>query len=107
MERRRKGAGAVWLGLPDCGLLRTGMAADVVCLDAASVRDMATYDDPRRYPEGIPYVVVNGKLVIDQGRHTGNLPGRALRKKTRPDQQINRTRRRWDRDPASPSGWAR
>ena len=94
MVRRLTGAAAARLGLPDRGLLRTGMAADVVCLDAASVRDMATYDDPRRYPEGIPYVVVNGKLVIDQGRHTGNLPGRALRKKTRPDQQINRTRRR-------------
>ena len=84
MVRRLTGAAAARLGLPDRGLLRTGMAADVACLDAGSVRDLATYDDPRRYPEGIPYVVVNGKLVIDQGRHTGNLPGRALRKKKKP-----------------------
>ena len=57
------------------------MAADVVCLDRASVRDTATYNDPRRYPEGIPYVFVNGKLVIDLGRHTGILAGRALRRR--------------------------
>ena len=41
---------------------------------------LATYDDPRRFPAGIPYVLVNGQLVIDGGEHTGALPGRALRR---------------------------
>lgn len=67
------------LGFADRGLLRPGMAADIVCLDPETVRDTATYDDPKRYPEGIPYVAVNGRLVVDDGRHTGDLPGRALR----------------------------
>jgi N-acyl-D-amino-acid deacylase len=67
------------LGLPDRGLLRPGMAADVVCFDPERVRDTATYEEPRSLPEGIPYVLVNGRFVVDDGRHTGDLPGRALR----------------------------
>jgi N-acyl-D-amino-acid deacylase len=55
------------------------MAADVVCFDPETVRDTATYEEPRRFPEGIPYVIVNGRFVVDDGWHTGNLPGRALR----------------------------
>ena len=67
------------LRLPDRGLLRPGMAADVVCLDPGRVRDTATYDEPRQLAEGIPYVVVNGVPVVDDGRHTGATPGRGLR----------------------------
>ena len=67
------------LGFPDRGLLRPGMAADVTCIDPETVRDTATYEDPRRLPEGIPYVIVNGVVVVDDGRHTGALAGRALR----------------------------
>jgi N-acyl-D-amino-acid deacylase len=67
------------LRLPDRGLLRPGMAADVVCFDPETVRDTATYEEPERLPDGIPYVAVNGQLVVDDGRHTGALPGRALR----------------------------
>lgn len=67
------------LGFPDRGLLRPGMAADVVCFDPATVQDTATFEEPKRLPVGIPYVAVNGVLVVDDGRHTGNLPGRALR----------------------------
>lgn len=67
------------LGFPDRGLLRPGMAADVVCLDPVAVRDTATYEEPRRLPEGIPYVIVNGRFVVDDGRRTDELPGRALR----------------------------
>ncbi|NLW50144.1 MAG: D-aminoacylase [Candidatus Brocadiaceae bacterium] len=66
------------LGQWDRGLLRPGMAADLVAFDPETVRDTATYEDPRRYPEGIPYVAVNGVLVKDEGRHTGALPGRVL-----------------------------
>lgn len=67
------------LGFPDRGLVRPGMAADLVCLDPETVRDTATYEEPRSFPEGIPYVAVNGRLVVDEGRHTGDLPGGALR----------------------------
>jgi len=67
------------LGFLDRGLLRPEMAADVVCLDPETVRDTATYEEPRKLPEGIPYVIVNGRLVVDDGRRTGEFPGRALR----------------------------
>jgi len=80
MTRRLTSAPAARLGLSDRGLLRPGMAADIVCLDADTVRDTATYENPKSYPEGIPYVLVNGRIVIDDGRHTGALPGRALRR---------------------------
>jgi N-acyl-D-aspartate/D-glutamate deacylase len=43
------------------------------------VEAKATFDNPKQYPEGINYVIVNGKLVIDNGVHTGALPGRALK----------------------------
>jgi len=78
--RRMTGAPAARLGLAERGLLRDGFAADLVVLDPARVRAMATYDDPRRFPEGIEHVVVNGTLVIDGGTHTGATPGRALRR---------------------------
>jgi N-acyl-D-amino-acid deacylase len=68
------------LGLPDRGLLRPGMAADVVCFDPDRVQDTATYEEPCRTPEGIPYVLVNGVVVVDDSDHTGALPGRALRR---------------------------
>jgi N-acyl-D-amino-acid deacylase len=67
------------LGFGDRGLLRPGMAADVTCFDPDSIRDTATYEEPRRLPEGIPYVIVNGTLTVDDGRRTDALPGRALR----------------------------
>ena len=67
------------LGFPDRGLVRPGMAADLVCFDPETVRDTATYDDPKQLPEGIPYVAVNGRLAVDGGRLTGDLAGRSLR----------------------------
>jgi N-acyl-D-amino-acid deacylase len=80
MVRRLTSAAARRLGLPDRGLVRPGMAADIACFDEGAIRDTATYDQPRSAPVGIPYVVVNGRVVVDQGRHTGELPGRALRR---------------------------
>jgi N-acyl-D-amino-acid deacylase len=68
------------LGFLDRGLLRPGLAADVVCFDPLAVQDTATYEDPRQLPEGIPYVIVNGRVVVDDGRHTGELAGRAIRR---------------------------
>jgi N-acyl-D-amino-acid deacylase len=67
------------LGLADRGLLRAGMHADVTCIDPETIRDTATYDEPRSLPEGIPYVLVNGRPVVEDGRHTGVLAGRAIR----------------------------
>ena len=67
------------LGLKDRGQLKTGFAADVVMFDAARVRETNSFEKPKSYPEGIPYVIVNGVLVIDQGQHTGAKPGKALR----------------------------
>ena len=78
--RKMTGAPAARLGLRDRGLLRDGYAADLVVFDPERVRNLATYDEPRRYPEGIEYVAVNGELVVDEGRHTGRLAGRALRR---------------------------
>jgi len=78
--RRMTGAPAARLGLRERGLLRDGFAADVVVFDAARVRANATYDEPRQFPDGIEHVIVNGEVVVDGGRHTGRLPGRALRR---------------------------
>ena len=74
------GAPAARLGLTDRGLLRDGFWADLVIFDPARVRSNATYDEPRRYPDGIEYVTVNGTLVVDGNVHTGATPGRALRR---------------------------
>jgi N-acyl-D-amino-acid deacylase len=68
------------IGLTDRGRIARGRKADVVLFDAAAVKDEATFDQPHRYPAGIPHVVVNGVLVVDNGRHTGARPGRALRR---------------------------
>jgi N-acyl-D-amino-acid deacylase len=68
------------LGLADRGLVRPGMAADITVFDPDAVRDVATYEEPRRLAEGFAYVAVNGELVLDGGVHTGATPGRALRR---------------------------
>jgi N-acyl-D-amino-acid deacylase len=74
------GASAARLGLADRGILADGMKADIAVFDPVRVRALATYEEPRRFPEGIPYVLVNGELVIDEDEHTGATPGRALRR---------------------------
>lgn len=68
------------LGIPDRGLLRDGFKADIVIFDAQHVKTLATKRNPKVYPEGIPYVIVNGKVVVDEGEHTGMLAGRPLRR---------------------------
>jgi N-acyl-D-aspartate/D-glutamate deacylase len=64
--------------LADRGILRPGMAADVVVFDPARVRERSSYEDPSHYSEGIPFVAVNGRLVVDGGRITDARPGRPL-----------------------------
>jgi N-acyl-D-amino-acid deacylase len=68
------------LGMRDRGLIREGYAADLVVFDDAAVSDRATYEQPRQYPSGIAYVVVNGLVVLADGRMTAARPGRALRR---------------------------
>ena len=66
------------MGLADRGILRPGMAADVTAFDPETVRDRSTYADPVHYSEGIPFVMVNGRLVVDGGKITEERPGRPL-----------------------------
>jgi N-acyl-D-amino-acid deacylase len=73
--RKMTSAPAARLGLPDRGLLRDGYAADIVVFDPRTVRTNATYDEPRRFPDGIEHVIVNGVPVVSDGEHTGELPG--------------------------------
>jgi N-acyl-D-aspartate/D-glutamate deacylase len=71
---------AARLGLRDRGRLADGYVADVVVFDPLKVRALATYDEPRRFPEGIEHVLVAGVPVVHKGKHTGATPGRALRR---------------------------
>jgi N-acyl-D-amino-acid deacylase len=71
----------------DRGLIRPGMAADIVIFDPDKVRDLATFENPHRYAEGFSYVIVNGEPVIWEGKHTGARPGRALRRSPRAQAQ--------------------
>jgi N-acyl-D-amino-acid deacylase len=71
---------AARLGLKDRGRIVDGYVADVVVFDPATVRANATYDEPRRFPDGIEHVIVNGTVVVEDGVHTGATPGRALRR---------------------------
>ncbi len=68
------------LGLTSRGRLADGRVADLVVFDPATVRSLATYDEPRRFPEGIDHVLVNGEPVVRDGSLTGALPGRSLRR---------------------------
>jgi N-acyl-D-amino-acid deacylase len=68
------------LNLGDRGLLRDGMRADIVVFDPATISAPATRRAPKQYPSGIDFVIVNGTVVVESGRHTGALPGRALRR---------------------------
>jgi len=65
-------------GLTDRGLIFESGWADLVLFNAQTVADKATYTEPHQYPVGIPYVIVNGVVVVDQGQHTDALPGKVL-----------------------------
>ncbi|MBF6329929.1 N-acyl-D-amino-acid deacylase family protein [Nocardia transvalensis] len=68
------------LALRQRGLVRTGYAADLVLFDPATVADTATFERPKQQARGITHVLVNGEFAIDEGRPTGRLAGRALRR---------------------------
>ena len=76
--RKMTSAPAARLGLKDRGLLREGLAADICVFDPNAVIDRADWKNPEAYPLGIEWVVVNGQVVIQNGEHTGALPGRVL-----------------------------
>ena len=67
------------LGLADRGILREGLKADVVVFDPATIKDMATYENPAQYSQGVDWVLVNGKAVVADGKPTNALPGHILR----------------------------
>jgi N-acyl-D-aspartate/D-glutamate deacylase len=78
--RKMTSLNAAKLGIRDRGMLRAGTFADVTIFDPARVVDRSTFEQPFQYGEGIEYVVVNGRVVLDHGKPTGDRPGRALRR---------------------------
>ena len=70
---------AMRMRLPNRGIIKEGNWADVTIFDLATIRDNATYEQPTLSPSGIDWVLVNGVVVIDHGRHTGARPGKVLR----------------------------
>jgi N-acyl-D-amino-acid deacylase len=78
--RKMSSLNAAKLGLRDRGLLRVGAWADVTVFDPMRVIDRSTFEKPFQYGEGIEYVVVNGRVVLDRGKPTGERPGRSLRR---------------------------
>jgi N-acyl-D-aspartate/D-glutamate deacylase len=69
---------AARIGLPDRGVLRPGMKADITIFDPARVRDRATFESPHQYAEGFSAVIVNGQVVFDGAEMTPARPGRVL-----------------------------
>ena len=78
--RRMTSLPAQKFNLSDRGMLREGMAADILILDENKVNDAATFENPHQFSVGIPFVIVNGKVVIDKGKHTGVRSGMSVRK---------------------------
>ena len=81
--RRMTSLPASRIGLRDRGTIAVGMAADLVVFDPQQIQDRATFTAPLEYATGVDYLVVNGKLVIDDGKLTTERPGRVLRHTTR------------------------
>ena len=67
------------LGVPDRGRIAPGFYADITIFDPKLISDHATFEDPHRFATGVQHVLVNGIPVVSDGRHTGKLPGRAVR----------------------------
>ncbi|MBM3725364.1 MAG: D-aminoacylase [Acidobacteria bacterium] len=76
--RKMTSANAAKIRIYDRGLLRPGLAADITVFNPATIIDHSTYDKPHQYSTGVEYLAVNGKLVLDGGKHTGARPGGIL-----------------------------
>lgn len=77
--RKMTSAVATRLSIHDRGLLKTGMYADIVVFNAATITDHATFEEPHQLSTGVEYVFVNGLQVVRAGEHTGAKPGRIVR----------------------------
>jgi dihydroorotase/N-acyl-D-amino-acid deacylase len=66
------------LSIRDRGLLREGFFADIAVFDADRIKDMSTFEKPHQYAVGMQFVLVNGQVVVDGGKHTGARPGRIV-----------------------------
>ena len=77
--RRMSSLAAQKFQLKERGLLREGYAADIVIFDDGEVIDRATFDNPHRFSTGFRYVLVNGRIVVEDGRHNGTRSGMALK----------------------------
>lgn len=78
--RKMTGWPATRLRIPERGFIKEGLWADVVIFDYETLQDRATYDQPTLSPAGIDWVLVNGRVVIDHGRHTGATPGHVIKR---------------------------
>ncbi len=79
--RRSTGAPAEALGIADRGTITKGQFADVVVFDPAQVRDRSTYEAPTQLATGMSFVIINGRVAVEQGTRTGVLAGKAVRRK--------------------------
>jgi N-acyl-D-amino-acid deacylase len=77
--RKMTSANADKISITDRGRIQVGLAADITVFDANTIADRATFVEPHQYAVGVSYVVVNGQVVLDNGVHTGALPGHVLR----------------------------
>jgi len=79
MVRKMTGFPAEKFGLKGRGKIKEGYLADLVLFDPDKIQDKATWSEPHQYPEGLPYVIVNGKIVVDNSELSGQLPGKILK----------------------------
>jgi N-acyl-D-amino-acid deacylase len=83
MVKKMTSSPARKFGFVKRGALKVDCFADIVVFNRDKVIDKATWAEPHQYPEGIEYVLVNGEVVIERGEHTGNLPGKILKKEVK------------------------
>lgn len=81
--RRMTSLPAQKFGLNNRGLLREGFAADILIFNDKEVRDLSTYENPHAYSKGFSWVIVNGQVVVENGKHLGTRSGKALHGKER------------------------
>jgi len=80
--RRMTSLPAQKFNLSNRGLIREGMAADILLIDENKVSDLATFEKPHQFSTGIPWVIVNGEVVVEDGKHTSVRSGRSLRRES-------------------------
>jgi N-acyl-D-aspartate/D-glutamate deacylase len=67
-------------GLWRKGLVREGMDADLVLFNPETIAERSSFQDPHQYPAGLPYIILNGQVVVDQGHYTGKLVGQVVQR---------------------------